>query len=274
MEEELERRQVQQKVMKEQVHEQGLSREVYYAQKRVQAHELREQEMAKELARRIAKEQEWGRLQEMAEELAKKKIDDEQYQSFDRKIDSRQNKKNSSPPFALDSVDFAERSDLEDDEISSLPTMHSGSGDSKLSNLSPTRTKDSNSPFDEQVDSVERSSYSTPSKTGISRLREDPPDSMIERQQQEEQPHQEEEQSYSSNGREPKSPSSVVELGNSSTTSRSRKSAPIMRHRYHKPRVEFGTRLLGQSESGPRPKPTWNPKPPKHYNRSGTTDHL
>mmetsp|Transcript_16871 Transcript_16871/g.27374 ORF Transcript_16871/g.27374 Transcript_16871/m.27374 type:complete len:668 (-) Transcript_16871:261-2264(-) len=237
-----------------------LAKERALTERRAEEKDRREQEMAKELARRIAKEQEWKKLQEMALELARKKMGQEKSDVFEKEseekpLTSRREIK-ARYPVTLESVEVAQRGELDDDDISSLPTYYSG--DSKAQ--SQTQTKENHIPS-QSVDRAEtiEPSVAIPGKkdanhgqSGRSRPCIDPPEN-------------------SSDTSGPRSPSSVTDLHHQTMDINGHNGLTVS-PRYRRARVVFGNRQAETTTPHSRPKPTWNPKPPKHYNR--TSNHL
>lgn len=220
------------------------------AKQRAAENERVEQDMAKELARRIAKEQEWGKLQEMAQELARKQQEVEMYQELERRsqvmqsVDRAEHRR----PFAFEEVEVTERSDFSDDEVSSLPTTQSIDSRS----LSQFYTKENNISFLSRK--VQRNELSPPA---MKKSEVPPPASSPETIASERKEVQ------------PNSPSSVADLNTKpvSNTNQNRTMAISASQRFRQTRVVFSNRQV-ESSPASRPKPTWNPKPPKHYNRS------
>ncbi|KAL3907797.1 MAG: hypothetical protein SGILL_008726, partial [Bacillariaceae sp.] len=267
IEEEIEREQTEERARKQREEERmreeqyRLSREM--ATTSVDEQEKQEQNLAKELARRIAKEQEWGKLQEMAQELARKQMDEEKYQELERKIKARS--EDERPPFTLDEVEVAERDSFSDDDVSSLPTTQSFDSRS----LSQFLVKENNIPPVINELQEEMVSHTTP-----------PPVELVSSQEPTES-SPDDEASLGTPTEEPGSPSSVVDLDNT----RPNEDKPVRsvhagisgplaaRARYRNTRTVFASRQQQQptessSGSPSRPKPTWNPNPPRHYNRS------
>ncbi|KAL3914103.1 MAG: hypothetical protein SGILL_006234 [Bacillariaceae sp.] len=204
--------------------------------------EQQDQHSAKELARRIAKEQEWGKLQEMAKELARRQLDEEKHQTFDRRtkrIEAR------SHPFSLEEVEVAERGEFSDDEVSSLPTTQSLDGKS----LSQFQIKEISSPVTIEEDTSDSSALDA--TASISN----------------------ETSSIDKESDEPSSPSSVADLDCNLVKSPTNQSCVASgslaaRARYRNTRAVFASRHMESTPGSSRTKPTWNPTPPRHYNRT------
>jgi hypothetical protein len=222
------------------------------AKQRGEENERVEQFMAKELARRIAKEQEWGKLQEMAEELARKQLEAEklqqneqtdQFQQFlDQNVRCR--------PCTTEEADLPEHKKCTVDESSSLPVSHPIESKS----LSQCYTSESRSPA--QSEKAQR--HQLPSAT-LGERESSPPASSPRKSSIEKREVQ------------PNSPSSVVDFNSMpvrNTTDPIGSTATIATQRFRQTMVVFSNRQTKCSPPATRPKPTWNPKPPKHYNRT------
>jgi hypothetical protein len=258
IEEEVERKQTEERARKQRLEER--MREEQYrqsrkiAKSREEEREKQEQDMAKELARRIAKEQEWGKLHEMAQELARKQLDGENCQNFESRL--KLGDYGDRRPFTLEEVEVAERDCFSDDDVSSLPTTQSMDSRS----LSQFLIKENNTP--PVIDKIGHGSFTShPVKSASQPVQSST--SVVSGTNQEsdvaEQPTD-----------EPSSPSSVVDLNDNPTQkSPAGISGPLAaRARYRNTRAVFANRQQTESSPTSRPKPTWNPKPPRHCHRS------